>query len=187
MKIEYLPNRKAVIDCSIQIMDQAEEQWLGMGRTAAWIKLPDFRKAVAAARHRNVAFKIVVFYEGDASTHCASWVDVGAEVRFFDHGYIRVIIADSHEGIIAFPKVATSLSEDREYFGFHVSGELPTSELLNYFKQIWEESQELEAIGARSEQSATKIDRISFAAGVLRAIVRVIQRAFPEWFHRDPQ
>ncbi len=183
-KIEttYLPNRKSVVDCTNRLLTKAKKQWIGMGRTAAWIKLPEFKKAVVDARTRNVNFKVIIFFEGDADKHCSSWIDIGAEVGFFEHGYIRLIIVDNSDAIIAFPKVVTSLYEDREYFGFHVSGEAQVSELLNYFNQIWEQSEKL---GRKDfmdyKDSKLRIRKVSFAAGILRFIVRVISRAFPDW------
>jgi len=185
METIYLPNRKAVIQCGTQLVKDSQQQWIGMGRTAAWIKLPEFRQAVKDASEKGVAFKIVVFFEGDVEKHTKDWCDFGATVSFFEHGYIRLIISDYNQAMVAFPKVVTSLYEDREYFGFHIQDETAVGELLNYFNQIWEDSKELETqVNQKSlnKQNLTKYE--GFASGVLRFLFRVIVRAFPDWLEQ---
>lgn len=173
---------EAVLECGTQLVKDTQQQWMGMGRTAAWIKLPEFRQAVEDASQRNVNFRVVIFYEGEAEKRTKDWCSFGATVGFFEHGYIRVTIADYKQALIAFPKVVTSLYEDREYFGLHIQDETCVSELINYFNQIWEESKEL---GTHVDQQAIEQARWAkyeaFASGVLRFILRVIVRAFPDW------
>ena len=182
MEVTYLPNRKAILGCGTQLVKDTQQQWIGMGRTAAWIKLSEFRKAVEEASQRDVEFKVLVFYEGDAEKHTRDWCSFGATVAFFEHGYIRITISDYNQALIAFPKVVTSLYEDREYFGFHVRGETAVSELVNYFNQLWEESAEL---GTHVDQKIIEKTHWAkyegFAGGILRLIFRIIVRAFPDW------
>lgn len=177
MNAKFLPNRKAVLDATTQLTAAVTRQWIGMGRTAAWIKLPPFRQALDLARSRGAAFKVVIFFEGDAHKHVPTWGELGAEVRFFEHGYIRLLIFDDADAIIAFPKVVTSLLEDREYFGYHVHDPLAVADLLNYFNQIWEEATILSPSLPSSDRSQV---REKFASGILRFIIRVIRRALPE-------
>jgi hypothetical protein len=181
MEVTYLPNRKAVVECGIQLVQNAQQQWIGMGRTAAWIKLPEFRKAIEDASQRDVNLKIVIFYEGNAEKHTEDWCSFGATVAFFEHGYIRLIISDYDQAMVAFPKVVTSLYEDREYFGFHIQGETAVGELLNYFNQIWEEAA---VLGTHVNQQAIDEARWAkyegFASGILKFVFRIMIRAFPD-------
>lgn len=170
--VDFLHNRQAVIDRSTELLDGVQREWIGMGRTAAWIKLPDFGAAARTAAARGVALKVVVFYEGDADTHAQTWRSIGAEVQFFEHGFIRLLIFDDNHAIIAFPKVVTSLLEDREYFGYHVHDEQSVSDLRSYFLQIWEQAEPYPAIDPTLEER-----HIVFASGLVRFIERVIERA----------
>jgi len=182
VNVDFLPDREAVLERATALTQGTQREWIGMGRTAAWIKLPSFAQAVAAARESGATFKVVVFFEGDAAKHSRTWEDHDAEVRYFEHGYVRLLIFDSSDAIIAFPKVVTSLYEDREYFGYHVRDARSVSELRNYFKQIWEQADSLTDACEPAAKEKLDAGRILFAAGVLRFIVRVIQRAFPTWF-----
>jgi len=144
-----------------------------MGRTAAWIKLPDFGGAIREIKKKGVDLKIVVFFEGDAHKHAQTWKELGTDVRFFEHGFIRLLIFDDSDAIIAFPKVVTSLYEDREYFGYHISDERSVSELRNYFNQIWEQADSLPDQNLETEPNQVEV-RTKFAAGVMRFIIKVI-------------
>ena len=183
MEMTYLPNRKAVLECGTQLVKDSNQQWIGMGRTAAWIKLPEFRQAVEdAVNNRKVAFRIVVFYEGDVQKHAKDWSNFGAKIAFFEHGYIRLLISDYNQAMVAFPKVVTSLFEDREYFGFLIQDETAVSELLNYFNQIWEDAKEIGEVVDQKENATQPLAKFEgVASGVLRFIFRVIVRAFPDW------
>ncbi len=182
MNVDYLPNRYAVIDRTNQLLAQVSREWIGMGRTAAWIRLPEFADAVNAARRNGASFRVVIFFEGDADKHATSWEDVGAQVRYFEHGYIRLLLFDDAHAIVAFPKVVDTLHEDREYFGYHISDERSVSELRNYFNQIWQQAENLSATRSAVGEERKQSSRIGFAAGILKFIVRVIRRAFPDWF-----
>lgn len=182
MNVEYLPHRHSVINRTNELLRQVRHEWIGMGRTAAWIKLPEFASAISAARVNGARFKVVIFFEGDANIHAESWENIGAQVRYFEHGYIRLLIFDHTDAIVAFPKVVTSLHEEREYFGYHIRDERSVSELRNYFNQIWEQSEDLSTTASACSDAPKERFRIGFAAGVLKFIVRVIKRAFPEWF-----
>jgi hypothetical protein len=178
MDVDYLPNRLSVIERTNELLKHVKHEWIGMGRTAAWIKLPEFASAINVAHARGAKFKVVVFFEGDANKHAESWENIGAQVRYFEHGYIRLLLFDHSDAIVAFPKVVTSLLEDRDYFGYHITDERSVSELRNYFNQIWEQAEKL----STSQDESKERLRIGFAAGVLRFIIRVVKRAFPEWF-----
>jgi len=163
-----------------------------MGRTAAWIDLPEFAAAVAQARRKGAAFRVVVFFEGDAYKHFENWMQIGAQVRFFEHGFMRLLLFDNSDAILAFPKDVTSLGEEREYFGWHIRNADSVLELRNYFEQIWKESQELpetlvDGIISMMEkgQSQQESVRAAFPVLMLKFFVRVTQRAFPEWFPKN--
>src|SRR5438105_1353512 len=107
MEIRYLADRDSVINLTTELLTQVSDEWIGMGRTAAWIDLPRFAAAIKQAQSKNVSFKLIIFFEGDAHKHLESWINVGAEVKFFEHGFIRLLIFDKTDAIIAFPKVVT--------------------------------------------------------------------------------
>jgi hypothetical protein len=58
MNVEFLPDRHAVIGRSIEFTAATSSDWVGMGRTAAWIKLPEFRIAVDEAKCRGTDFRV---------------------------------------------------------------------------------------------------------------------------------
>lgn len=183
MEIKYLASRNAVIDSTTELLYQTTKEWIGMGRTAAWIEIPSFAAAIRTAQAKGVSFKVVIFFEGNAYKHFGDWIGVGAKVRFFEHGYIRLLIFDDSDAIIAFPKVVTSLDEEREYFGWHIKDEQSVSQLRNYFAQIWEQSQSISLDEAPEKQDKGELVRVKFAGGILRHVVEVIKRSFPEWFN----
>lgn len=114
---------------------------------------------------------MVVFFEADAKTYAPAWIEQGASIKFFEHGYSRLLLFDQSDAIIAYPKDVLTLDTDREYFGFHVANdEEAVGELRNYFQQMWHSAYEIRDTGDYDLGRA-------YNEGVLRFIEWVIVRA----------
>ncbi len=139
MNVEYLGNRQEVVERATALTSKVNREWFGMGRTAAWVDTEGaFGTEVRKKLADGVMFRVIVSVDAGAETHIRTWVRCGAQVALFEHGFIRLLIFDDADAIIAYPKVVLASGVDREYFGWHIHGERETSELRNYFKQLWD-------------------------------------------------
>jgi hypothetical protein len=161
--LTLLNNREAVINCTAVLMGLADSEVIGMGRTCAWIKLPEFRVAVEQARKDGVDFKVVVFYEKTTDRHAATWTGLGAKVKYYEHGPIRIALYDRSDAILAFPRQVAKPGEDRDYFGFYIHDRDVVADLHAYAMQVW---------SAGSDQAGLKgvknyVTNVYLAAGLV--------------------
>ena len=130
--VTLLRDRNAVIRCTSLLMEVAKTEVIGLGRTCAWIDIPVFHHAAVIARDRGVSFKVVVFFEGDARIHAATWRSFGAEVRYYENGPMRVALYDTTDAILAFPRDVVDLGSKREYTGLYLRDPEVVKEIHDY-------------------------------------------------------
>ena len=180
MNATYLANRDQIIAKATELTSRVKSHWRGMGRTAAWIDTqPQFGRAIREAAARHVCVKVVVFLESGTPPYAQRWLDIGATVNIFDHGYMRLLLFDRTDAIIAFPMLVTNLSVDRDYFGWHVRGDPAVTQLINYYEQIEADAHPLPSDAVSGEEGSRKLREACREIWV-RIIAWLVRRA-PDW------
>lgn len=141
MDVEYLADRDSVIQATIALIEGSHSEVEGMGRQIAWIGDKSFRAALTSARQkRNVTVRVIGVDEGDVRHFARQFEGLGATVKFYDHGDVRVALADGKAAVLAFPLpcVGVSGGTDRSYVGLKIRDEAFCQWLKARFDEIWE-------------------------------------------------
>lgn len=176
----YLPNRQIVVEASTKLTKSVRNEWIGMGRTAAWIDTETaFGNAIREAAARGVSIKVVVFLEKETPQYAQHWLDIGAKVSIFEHGFIRLLIFDRQDAIIVLPRVVIDLDVDRDYFGWHVHGERAVTDLRSYYSQIETAGSTLPTDARTGKEGEVRL-REAFKQIFKKYIQWIVTRA-PDW------
>lgn len=140
--ITPLNDREEVIRSTIHdIMDYSEVECYGMGRQIAWIRRDDFEASLDDAIGRNVRVRVIGADEGEVDTWAELFEAKGAPVKYYDHGDLRVALADGERALLAFPLPALGVHTNREYRGFLIKDEEMATWLTKRFHQYWTEAE----------------------------------------------
>jgi len=141
MKVVFLPDRDEVIRATIDTIKIASVDCMGMGSQIAWIEHPDFLHALEdAVSKRNVTVRVIGVREGDVKHFADQFQDVGANVRYYPHGDVRVALADTKRAVLAFPLPCTGIHVRRRYTGLVIEHEAFCQWLKARFDEIWEKA-----------------------------------------------
>ena len=142
MIVTHLEDRTAVLKATVNVMNSAQVDLMGMGRQIAWIDHPDFQKAITDAIKRKVSVRVVGVDEGEVDYFAGKFLNLGVSVRFFEHGDLRVALADTSKAVLSFPLPCTGLSTLREYQGLLIDDPKFCQWLKARFDEIWNNSKE---------------------------------------------
>jgi sugar-specific transcriptional regulator TrmB len=152
-----LSNRKEVIEKASELISKARIEVLGMGRQIAWIETEKlFGDACTQARKRNVSMKMLAIKDEGAVKHFAKEFEkIGASVRYYNHGDIRVVIRDREEALMAIPSRTTWISPGpREYAGMLINDGILIDQLVKRFDEMW--------MKGMKEGEARELDRLKY-------------------------
>jgi hypothetical protein len=156
--VEILGNRKEVIHEASRLVLAAKTEVLGMGRQIAWIETDDefggaSRKAMG--RERAPAMRMLaVKNEGDVKKYAEAFEAIGAYVRYYKHGDIRVVVSDRKDALIAIPAKPTMVLPYRDYTGISTNDSRLVEFLVKRFEEMWRK--------ADKEKEATWKDKVSY-------------------------
>lgn len=171
---EFLADRDQVIQATIRVIDSAKTECVGMGRQIAWIEIPAFRSVIQDAMRRQVSVRVIGVEEGDVDNFASLFSDLGVPVRYYEHGDVRVAIADSERAVLAFPSPCTGVHTNRAYNGLYIDDDRFVRWLKRRFDEIWD---------AATPPSRSFITRVrddflrnpgSIVAGLLGALIGAI-------------
>lgn len=144
MRVEFLSNREEVIQATIDTINVSSTDCMGMGRQIAWIERPNFKNALKLAiNERNITVRVIGVREGEVKYFADQFEEIGAFVRYYPHGDVRVALADTNQAVLAFPLPCLGVHIDRRYVGILIEHEDFCHWIKLRFEEIWENSSKL--------------------------------------------
>ena len=136
-----LLDRAGLIDVCSLLAQRARHSYWGMGRQIAWIKDTRFRKAILEAIKHDVDVKMLICAEGNSEWYKNEWESLGVEVKYLDHGYLRLVIADKKAVVYGIPFEVKKVKTYRGYCGELIQGknsEKIINSWVDYFSDLWQ-------------------------------------------------
>lgn len=131
-----LLDRKALIEVCSLLAERSRDFYWGMGRQIAWIKHPSFRKSIMIAKDNNVDVKMLSFSEGESNWYVKDWKTLGVPVKYSDHGYLRLVIADKKAVVYGIPFEVKKIKTYRKYCGELIQGK-DQDEIIDSWVQFY--------------------------------------------------
>ena len=169
---ELIHSRDGAIQETAQMMENAQNQILGMGHTIAWVEISRFAEAISQANKRIVNVNVLAAKVYGAKQYFKKLEKLGAKVRYSDHGDVRVALTDHRNCLISFPLPIKGDDPVREYETIYIEDETLARWLERRFYEYWE-------MAEKRPLEATKAERIKYfwAANSGKIITGIITAA----------